>query len=197
MVALYSVLLLKVLSLGVHSTFPLYCVVVTLFTGVAPAAGVAIPGIAAIEMILSAVNSAAKEVDAASPAMNDAVMNPEPAALFADTEPGTLKKFAVTPIKVKPSPAFSAIVAVYSLPATKTASLGLQLTVPEYCAVELIVVRGAAPARGGVIPVISAEVICTGAALGKTAVITPELAVFLVSLAPGTLKKFAGTPERV
>ena len=168
---------------GVQETVPVYCAVsVIVVTGAAPLTGTVTPGIAAILIVVAVVGNAAVTI-------------PELAVLVSDVVPATVKKSAATPVKVKPVLAVSVIVAVYCVSAANI-PVGNHSTVPVYCAVSVTVVTGVAPLTGTVTPWIAAMFIVVAVA-GKTAVITPELAVLVSVDVPATVKKSAATPASV
>ena len=66
----------------------------------------------------------------AAVAGNTAVIDPELAKCVTDVAPATVKKFAVTPVSVKPDAAVNVIVAVYVVAAAKVEGEEDQVTVP-------------------------------------------------------------------
>jgi hypothetical protein len=78
---------------------------------------------------------------------------PESALLVLWFAPSTVKKFCGTPVKVYPVLAVRVIVALYCVEWEKLeGDPGLQLTVPVYCAVSVILVTGVAANTGTVTP---------------------------------------------
>ncbi len=186
MVAVYTVLAAKVpLTTGLQLTVPVYwAVAVIVVTGVAPVTGAVTPGIADRLITAAVVGKLA-------------VTTPELALLVTLFAPATVKKFAVTPVSVYPALAVSVMVAVYTVEPANVPCAGLQLTVPVYWAVAVIVVTGVAPVTGAVTPGIAAMLITVAAVAVKLAVTTPEFAEFESLFAPATVKKFAVTPVSV
>ena len=89
------------LTVGDQVTVPVYWAVsVMVVTGAAPATGGVTPGIAAILIVCAAVDG------------NTAVTTPLLAVLLTLVAPATVKKFAVTPVRVKPVFGVNVIVAV-------------------------------------------------------------------------------------
>ena len=103
MVAVYCVFTANLPeTAGYQVTVPLYWFVSTAVTGIAPATGITIPGIAAVLITAGAVWG------------NNAVTIPALAALVTVVAPATVKKFSPIPCRVKPSFAVRVMVAVYS-----------------------------------------------------------------------------------
>ena len=76
----------------------------------------------------------------------------------------------------------------------------LQVIVPVYCAVSVMVVKGTASLTGAVTPEIAFMFITVGGAdpvAGNSAVIVPESASLTTTDAPDTVKKLSETPSRV
>ena len=191
MVAVYvfdDMLNLPPVSAGDQDTVPEYWPLSeTVVTAVAPFAGAVTPLIAGIVTFMAEV------------AGNAAVTTPEFAELVAEVDPATVKKFAVTPVKVYPASAVSVMVAVYICdpPNLPPVSAGDQDTVPEYWPLSETVVTAVAPATGGVTPLIAGIVTFMAEVAGNAAVTTPEFAELVAEVDPATVKKFAVTPVKV
>ena len=93
-------MLAKVVGLPDQLTVPVYPVpAVTVVTGVAPVTGAVTPAMAVAAIVVAVTGKAA-------------VTTPELAGLVGEVTPATVKKFAPTPVKVKPALAVRVMVAV-------------------------------------------------------------------------------------
>jgi hypothetical protein len=187
MVAVYTVLAAKVpLTAGLQLTVPVYwSVSVTAVTGATPVTGAVTPARASM-LTVAAVTG------------NSAATTPLSALWLTLVAPATVKLFVATPLRVNPGLAVRVMVAVYTVPTAKVPlTAGLQLTVPVYWGVSVIVVTGVAPKTGAATPGIASRLMVAAAVAGNTAVTTPLSALWLTLVAPATVKLFVATPLRV